>query len=212
MNLRIVPRSLLVLLFLVLGSAPQAHAQIRDLDWRLHGGVALPLSNFGDYFKLGPTVGLDVGYPLRSSVDLKLDLDMDLINRHDFYATPRMTLWRYRVGVEADLLGDQGDDITLLRAHVGAGGTTYRSTEFWVESRPTVEGERIAKTYFTATGGVRVGLRTGSGLIWWLSGKLNWSPINDDDSEILREAARNELGPLGSATSVAVTLGFSLNR
>jgi hypothetical protein len=183
-----------------------------ELDWSLRGGVVLPISAFGDYFETGATAGLSVAYPLRDRIDLKLDADIDLINRHKFYPTPTMKLWRYGLGLEADLLGDQGNDLILLRAGVGAGATTFRSGEFWVEARPTIEGERIRTTSFTGSGGLRLGLRTGSGLIWWLGGRLNWSPINDANGETLRLAARNEQDPPGAATSLVVTLGFNLNR
>lgn len=201
-----------LLFFLALGTAQPAHAQIGNLKWRISGGIVQPLASTGEYFKFGPSVGLDLGYPLDDRLDLKLDLDMDLLNTDAIYPTPSTNLWRYRVGLEGDLLGDQGDDLTILKAHVGAGATTYRSRKFWLESRRpyTFEGETLNQTAVTATGGLRFGLRTPDGLTWWLTGKLNWSPINDSNQEALRELARQELNPLGSALSVAITLGISL--
>lgn len=207
-----VARFSLLLALLAIGNPAPARAQLSELNWALRGGVALPLFSFGEYFEFGPTVGLDVGYPLRPRVDLKLDLDFDMMNRHEFYATPVMKLWRYRVGVEGDVLGDEGNDVLLLRAHAGVGASTFRSSEFWLESRPTIDGEQISKTYFTGTGGVRVGLRTGVGLIWWLGGQLNWSPVDEENRGLLEQAARNSLSRIGSATSAAITLGFNLNR
>ena len=212
MNRPSAARTSFLLAFLVLCTAMPARAQLSELDWSLDGGVVLPMYSFGEYFGFGPTVGLDVGYPLRPRVDLKLDLDLDVINRHEFYPTPVMKLWRYRLGVEGDLLGDDGNDRFLVRSRVGLGASTFRSSEFWVESRPTINGEHIAKTYFTATGGVRVGVRTGVGLIWWLGGQLNWSPVDEENGGLLEEAARHSLSPIGSATSATITIGFNLNR
>jgi hypothetical protein len=212
MNRPAFARLSLLLALLAIGNAAPARAQLGELNWALKGGVALPLFSFGEYFEFGPTVGLDVGYPLRPRVDLKLDLDFDMMNRHEFYATPVMKLWRYRVGVEGDVLGDGGDDVFLLRAHAGVGASTFHSSQFWLESRPTIDGEQISKTYFTGTGGVRVGLRTGVGLIWWLGGQLNWSPVDEENRGLLEQAARNSLSRIGSATSATITLGFNLNR
>jgi hypothetical protein len=55
-----------------------------------------------------------------------------------------------------------------------------------------------------------LGVRTPDGLTWWLTGKLNWSPVNDVHKAYLKELARDELGPLGSALGLAVTLGVTL--
>jgi len=211
MNARIAYRTALTLLFL-LAAARALEGQQRDLTWRLHGGIAVPMSGFGDYFEFGPTVGLDVGYPLAARLDLKLDVDLDVVNRHQFYPTPDIQLWRYRLGLEVDPLGAQPDSRLLLRVHAGAGATTFRSTEFWPDNRTSADGARIRRTALTGTGGVRVGLRTGSGLEWWLGGKLNWAPLTEEDKGVLRDAVRNSLSPLGAATSAAITLGFNLNR
>jgi hypothetical protein len=212
MNARVISCGALVAACAVLVTASPAQAQGVDLNWRLHGGVAVPTSTFGEYFDVGPTVGLDVGMPLRDRLDLIADLDFDFINMNEIYPIPTMRMWRYRAGLEADLLGDDGNDMFLIHALAGAGATTFQSAEFWVESRPTIDGEKISKTSLTGTGGLRLGLRTGSGLVWWLTGKLNWAPMDDGDTATLREASRNALDQLGSATVLAISLGFNLNR
>jgi hypothetical protein len=209
---RIAYRSGLALSFLLAVAARPAQAQLQDLNWRLHGGLAVPMSGFGEYFEFGPTVGLDVGYPLATRLDLKLDVDLDVVNRHHFYPTPDIQLWRYRLGLEVDPVGEQPDSRFLLRLHAGAGATTFRSTEFWPDNRTSADGAKIRRTALTGTGGVRVGLRTGSGLEWWLGGKLNWSPLAAEDKDVLRDAVRNDLDPLGGAVSAALTLGFNLSR
>jgi hypothetical protein len=210
MNVRIASR-IGVALALLLGAAPSARAQ-SALDFGLHGGAILPLSTSGEYFELGPSVGLDVAYPVASRVDLKLDLDLDVLNRNQYYPVPDIRFVRYRAGLEAGLLGDRDEGTLLVRAYVGAGGTTFRSTEFWVETRPTIDPERIKSTAITGTGGLRLGVRTGTGLVWWLGGMLNWAPLSDANKKVLGELSRNDLGPIGSLTSATLTLGFNLNR
>ena len=212
MNFGTVGRNLILLLFLGAGLAPPAQAQIGDLGVRLHGGVVIPISSAADYFEPGPSIGLDVGYPLNDRLSLKLDLDFDYINTVPTYPTPPTQLWRYGVGLEGDLLGGQESDVITTQALVGVGLTTFRSKAFWLQSRQpyTFEGERINQTSLAGTGGLRVGLRTSQDLTWWLTGKLPWSPVVDANEAALRELAREELGPLGSALSFAITLGLTL--
>jgi hypothetical protein len=213
MNARMLSRGGLLLLAVTMAAVTPARAQVGNLDWTLHGGALLPISTFGEYFgTVGATAGVGVAYPLRDRLDLTLDLALDMVTRHNYYPTPSMKIWRSMVGVDVDLLGDQGDDLLLMRASAGAGLANLRTPQFWVESRPTVEGERISKTSLGGTGGLEVGLRTGSGLVWWLGAKLNWVPIDDGSSTTLRASARNLFDAPGAATSVALTLGFNLNR
>jgi hypothetical protein len=213
MSLRMTLRGGLVLLAVTLATATPARAQMLGLDWTLHGGALLPVATFGEYFgTVGATAGVGVAYPFKDRLDLTLDVDLDMVTRHNFYPTPSMKIWRAMVGVDADLLGDQGDDLLLLRGSLGAGVASLRTPQFWVESRPTVEGEKITKNSLGATGGLKLGLRTGSGLVWWLGAKLNWAPIDDTNGATLRESARNLLDMPSAATSATVTLGFNLNR
>jgi hypothetical protein len=216
MNLRFVRRSGLVLGFLAaLGAQPveaQVGRMLEDVAVRMHGGVVVPFGAYADYFNFGPSVGLDFGLPVNDRMDLKLDLDWDYVNTSDIYPSPNTNLLRYRVGVEADILGDRGSDTFLLSGLGGVGLTTSRSTKFWLASRRpyTYDGETLNETALSAVGGVRAGLRTPDGLTWWLTGKMNWTPVADVHQEALRELARNELGLLGSALSFSITLGVSL--
>lgn len=216
MNLRMVGRSLLALGVLALAIAPSADAQVggvlEDVGVRMHGGLILPTAGYGDHFNFGPSVGLDLAYPLNDRLNLGLDLDWEYVNTSDIYRTPNTNLIRYRLGLEGDVLGDEGSDMALLRGLAGVGLTTVRSSAFWIESRRpyTFEGESLNETALTATGGVRAGLRTPDGITWWLTGKLNWAPIDDLHQEALRELARNELDPLSSALSFSLTLGVTL--
>jgi len=202
-----------VLFTLALGIAPPLFAQDGGVEVKLHGGITQPIASTGDYFKFGPSVGVDVGYPVASRLNVMLDLDWDYLNTQDIYPTPTTNLWRYRVALEGDLLGDTGDQTFLLKLLGGVGATTMRSHEFWLASRrPYVfEGETINQTSLTATGGLRLGLRSAAdGITWWLTGKLNWLPVKDVNQDALVELARNQLDPMGSATSASVTLGVTL--
>lgn len=216
MSLRTVGCSLLALGVLALTTAQPADAQVRDVledvGVRIHGGVILPTAGYGDHFNFGPSVGLDLAYSLNDRLNLGLDLDWEYVNTADIYRTPNTNLIRYRLGLEGDILGDQGSDLTLLRALAGVGFTTVRSNKFWVASRRpyTFSGESLNETALTATGGVRAGLRTPDGITWWLTGKLNWSPIDDLHQQALQELTNSELDNLSSALSFSLTLGVAL--
>src|SRR5688572_25665031 len=127
MRLRMVGR---VLLLLTIGAARPVAAQIGDLEWRLHGGIVQPIASSADYFKLGPSLSLDVLYPLSDRLGVHLDLGWDYLNTTDTYPTPTTNLWRYRVGLETGLMGDQ-DGGFLLKALGAVGATTVKSHEFW---------------------------------------------------------------------------------
>ena len=208
MSLRMVARALLLL---AIGAAQPVAAQIGDLEWRLHGGIVQPIASSADYFKLGPSLSFDLLYPLSDGLGVNLDLGWDYLNATDVYATPTTNLWRYRIGVEAGLMGDRTGGF-LFNALGAVGATTVRSHEFWIESRRpyTFEGETINETALTASGGLRLGFQTSDGITWWVTGKLNWSPIDELNQEALQELARHELDPLGSALNAAITLGVTL--
>jgi hypothetical protein len=192
--------------------AQPAQAQLSEVKARLHGGILQPIAKAGDFFEFGPSVALDMAYPLSERLDLGLDLGWDYLNAPDIYASPTTNLWRYEVGLEADLLGDTGDSRYILRALAEAGGTTVRSHEFWLASRRpyTFKGETINQTSATATGGLRLGLRTPDGLTWWLTGKMNWLPIKETNSDALVELSRNQLDAISSAMSASITIGVTL--
>jgi hypothetical protein len=212
MNRPVVRRGWATLLFSLTIATPQVvQAQIGDVGLRLHGGIAAPLASTGEYFKFGPSVGVDFAYPLSDRLDLSLDLVMDWFNAADVYATPTTNLWRYRAGLEAAVLGNPESGL-FVNALAGAGATTIRSHKFWLASRQpyTFDGETINQTSVTAMGGVRVGLRTPDDITWWLTGKLDWSPIQDTNQDALRELARNQLDRLGSAMSLSITVGVTV--
>jgi len=211
MTLRMVRQCLVAVSVMTVGAAQPALSQVEDIGVRLHGGLIVPTAAYGDYFRFGPSLGVDLAYPLNERVDLKLDLDMDWVQTTATYPTPDTNLWRYRLGMDALLMGDRSSR-TMVQGYAGAGFTTARSKQFWLASQETYEhqGLTLNETALTATGGVRLGLRTSDGLTWWLTGKMNWSPVNDEHQQYLRELSRNDLDLLGSALGFAVTLGVTL--
>jgi hypothetical protein len=211
MTLRVVMRRLAAVLVVAAGTAQPGLAQLQDVNARLHGGLIMPAAAYGDYFRFGPSVGVDLAYPLNERLDLKLDLDWDWVQTTATYPTPDTNLWRYRLGLDAFLVGERQSN-ALVQGYAGVGFTTSRSKEFWLRSQETYEykGLTLNETALTATGGLRFGLRTPDGLTWWLTGKLNWSPVEDLHKDYLEELARNELERLGSALGLSVTLGVGL--
>lgn len=207
---RIVRRGWIVAVVLVLMGTSPVHAQIGsvnlgDLHTRISSGVSLPVGTYGDYFAFGPNFGLDVGYPLGDRLQVLLDLDLDFLNDGATYA-PDGKAWRYRLGLQGDLIGGDGARLT---GHLGAGATTVRTDELVFRDDIT-RSERISGTRFTGTGGLRFGIETPDGLTWWLGADLNWSPVPDEDAQLLREVLLDDLEPLDSETTVGISLGFSL--
>jgi hypothetical protein len=208
MKLGVVTVILPIVLF---GVVQPISAQVGDLEGRLHFGIVQPIAGSADYFTLGPSMNLDVLHPLSERLGVSLDLGWDYLNAPAIYPTPTTNLWRYRVGLEAAFWGQQDSGI-LLKALGAVGATTVRSHEFWIASRRPYryKGENTNETAVTASGGVRLGFQTPDGITWWLTGKLNWFPINDLNQDALKELARNELDPLRSSLTAAITLGISL--
>jgi hypothetical protein len=182
----------------------------QDLTLRLHGGIIQPVGATADYFKLGPSVALEALLPLSDKLGVTGELGWDYLNTTAIYPTPTTNLWRTRVGVEAGLMGDE--DGFQVKALAGAGMTFVKSHNFWLESRRpyTFEGETINENALNAVGGIRLGYSTSEDIRWWLTGKLNWQPIAEENQDALRELAREELDPLGSSMLLAITLGVNL--
>jgi hypothetical protein len=201
---------------LLVAMAQPAQAQLGQLEWRLHGGIIQPLATGSEYFTFGPSVAVDAAYPLSESLDLVVDLGWDYINTDDTHPTPVTNLWRYRLELEANLMGERDSGLSVS-AFGGAGATTFYSHKFYLVSRQpyTFDGERLRGTSLTGTGGLRLGLGTPDGIKWWLTGKLNWTPLNDLNKEALHELSTNRvepqgLEPISSIMAVSITLGVSL--
>lgn len=215
-NIRPQLYSFLLAATLVVAMAEPAQAQLSELKWRLHGGVIKPIATGSEYFSLGPSVAVDAALPLSERLDVVLDLGWDYINTDDHNPTPVTNLWRYRVELEAGLMGERDEGLSVS-AFGGAGATTLYSHKFYLASRQPYdfEGERLRGTSLTATGGLRLGMGTPDGIKWWLTAKGNWTPLNDLNQDALHEISTNRFQPQGlepitSIMAISLTLGVSL--
>jgi hypothetical protein len=192
--------------------APAQAARGQGLDVRLHGGIIKPVSSTAEYFRFGPSVGVDIGVPISDVVSVMLDVGWEWLQTQYTIASPTTNLWRYGLALEFDLLKDPGDDTFMLHALVGAGGTTSTSHKFWLKSRQPYDfyGHNINQTAMSAGGGLRFGLRTEDGIEWWLTSKINWSPVTDHNAAALRELSRDQLDLLSAETTASIQMGVTL--
>jgi hypothetical protein len=205
-----------VFLTILVGTAQPAAAQLK---WRIHGGMIQPTAVGDDYFSAGPSISFDVAKPLTDKVDVQLDLGWDYLNTDDTHPTPVTNFWRYRAELEARVVGD-GQSGVAISAFGGAGGSTLYSHKFWLVSQQqkhmdeegvpyTYEGERLRGTSPTATGGLRLGAHSPDGIMWWVTGKVNWTKLNQFNQDALHELSTNRFEPNG-LDPISSVLGFSL--
>jgi hypothetical protein len=210
MTFHLIKRSSIVLFVLGLGAVPAAQAQV---SWGLHAGVAHPSGTFADYFDLGPTVGFAAGYPLRERVALTVGGDFDHYNAHSYYGLPNVNLWRFQVGVLADLLGGSSE-AWAVQAHAGAGGANLRSQrEFYLESSTfgvDLDARNFAKTSLTGSGGLRLRFGGESRLSGFVGVAGFWANLGENATEVLRQTEPQTLKPLASALGYSVSAGFTM--
>lgn len=219
--------SWVVLLLLALSAAPPAQAQLSELAVRLHSGLVMPFGAFGGFYDPGVSVAVDAAVPVRERVDVVVDMGLDYINSQKGTYVPDTHLWRMQVELEGDLVG--GRDATLrIRPFAGVGAVYFHTKDFQVDGstpadqstwsnfdKRTYPGylEKIEKTYFMGTGGIRLGLDAGDSVTWWLSSKLTWSPVGDAEVATLKRVPLGkELSSFGSATNMDLTLGLTIRH
>ena len=211
MRTSILQRGWLFVLLVAMGAAAPAHAQLSEMDIRLSGGMIFPTGTFGDYYDAGPSVALTVVRPLGDRLGALLDVGFDRLGREQHTYVPYTNLWRLQLGVEAEVVEDFAS-IFSLRPYVRAGATSFRSEPFTVighfpDSREFPRD--FTHTYFAGTGGVRLVIEPGDGLTWFLNGEFGWSPVAEEDMEILRKAADVPLDPFSAAVTRTITAGLS---
>jgi hypothetical protein len=210
MTFQLTKRRSILLFVLGLGTVPAAQAQV---SWGLHAGVARPAGTFDDYFDFGPTVGVEAAFPLRDRVDLVAGADFDHYNGHAYFGTPNVNLWRFQVGVLADLVGSRSDGVAL-QVQASAGGANLRSQrEFYLES--STFGVDLAPRTFdkkSLTGNAGVRLRFGGSRLNGFVGLSGyWANLGEDATEVLRQTEPGELDPLGAAMGYSVSAGFTIS-
>jgi hypothetical protein len=202
---------IVLVLCLAMGAVSPAQAQLSGLDVRLTAGMIFPSGTFADYFEPGPSVGLTFVRPAGDRAGLMFELAFERLGREQHTYVPYTNLWRYQVGGEVDVIGGAAD-VLSVRPYARVGATTFRSDYFKVVGR--VEGweslpERFSHTYLSGTGGLRLVVRPGDGLTWFLNGEYSWSPVAEADAEVLRTVSLEPLDTFGAATTMALTMGLS---
>lgn len=207
---RLIRRSSMVMCLLGLGLVPAAEAQV---SWNFSAGVARPAGTFDDYFDLGPTVGVAAAYPLRGQVDLLVGADFDHYNGHAYFGTPNVNLWRFQVGLLADVLGSRSES-WALEGHASAGGANLQSQrEFYLESSHfggDLDARTFAKTSFTGSAGLRFRFGGDSPLNGFVDVSGYWANLGEDATEDLRQTEPLELQPLASAMGYSISAGFTM--
>ena len=214
MDARYMSRTLVALSVAAALTAEVAPAQERAISLRFDAGVATPMGTLDDFYDPGPSFGAMVVYPFRDQLSLVLKTDVDLLNNHDFWPVPDTRFWRYELGVEADVLGLLGSamDNYGVRLYGGLGGATMESDQFLTEFVEPVfpyAWEELSNTYLSGTAALSVGFGLTEVVSGWLTGQINWSPVDEADMAILGEASSFTLEPFGSAMVGSLRLGFS---
>jgi len=188
--------------------------QGRALSLRFDGGVATPMGTLDDFFDPGPSFGAMVVYPFRNQLSLVFKTDVDLLNNHDYWPVPDTRLWRYELGVEADVLGLFGQEMENygVRLYGGLGGMSMESDQFLTEFAEPVypyPWEELFNTYLSGSAALKLGFGLTEVVSGWLTGQIHWSPVKESDMEILSEATSFSMEPFSSAMVGSLRLGFS---
>lgn len=191
---------------LLLAWAAPLEAQLSNLTVTAHTGVALPFGAFADYTGLGASAGVEVEYPMIELLDVVVNTDVDLLNGKAA-GVPDLTLVRYQAGVQSELLGRTSESWGV-RAHLGAGATTFRSAAFYPQRRTTPE--RFRQTYFTGSAGLELVFGAGSSIHGFVGGRVHWTPMKEEDTAQLASASLISLDPLKTALHAPVTVGLRI--
>ncbi|HET9950039.1 MAG TPA: hypothetical protein VFQ22_14040 [Longimicrobiales bacterium] len=197
---------MVAIVLLMVGTGTAAQAQLGDLSVTGQIGAAIPVAQLADYTDPGMSFGLRVAYPISGVLDFVVDGEVDALQGRSAVDMPDMTLWRYRAGVETEVLGRSADNWGL-RAHLGAGGTTFRSSEFYLD-RP-LQPERFKGTYFTGTGGLELVFGEGP-VAAQLGAFVHWTPMDEDDTELLERRAPGRVERLETAFTVPLRFGLRI--
>ncbi len=202
-----VTASALLLAVLLVG-AGQATAQ-QKLMFDSEGGVAFPTSKLAKLTDAGPSFGIKVGYQVHPRIAFNIMGDVDVLNGAELTGVraPDMRLWHYGAGLEAGLLPANVKRWSI-RTNLGLGATTFDSDEFVTGPGSSV-GD-FSHTYFTTTGGVKLGYAVNRKLTTYVSGKAHWMATNREDTEVLAALDPSKAKTFNNAWTFPVTAGFNL--
>ena len=159
----------------------------------------------------GPSCSAELEYPIRDRLSILGHVNVDMLNNNDFWPVPDTRLWRYQVGLQADVLGEAVDVLGVrVFGLVGLGST--ESDPFVPESFevqfPVVPHE-LMETGFSGSGGIQLAFGLGNTTSGWLSAQMNWNSGDEERLLLLQDAVNQTLDPISSLTTAAVRLGFS---
>jgi hypothetical protein len=203
----------LVLGVVLLGSSEPLQAQ-EGILLRFDAGLVTPFGATNDYFDPGPSISGGVEFPLRERLSILANVSVDHLNNNDFWPVPDTRLWRYQVGLQADLLRAAGAGLALqVFGLIGAG--TTESDRFLPENfelpppGQLPESHELMETGFSGSGGVRLGFGLNNITSGWLSAQVNYNSGDENRLLLLQDAVNDTLDPISSITTAAVRLGFA---
>jgi hypothetical protein len=196
------------MLFCWLVLAPGAAAQQR-FSVESQGGITLPASRLAHLTSAGPNVGLTLAYHVRPSLTLSLVGDVDFLNGERLESAtraPDMRLWHYGLGLEKQLR-PAGVRRLAVAANLGAGATTFASDEFAAGS---ANPRDFKHTYFTTSGGLRVGYTVSGKVTTFVGGRAYWMNTDKEDTAALAALDPDRVKAFDSAWTVPVVAGINV--
>lgn len=172
------------------------------------GGIAMPAGRLADVTDLGPNFGLQVSYRLRPALAINLFGDLDLLSGDELAAgvtAPDFRLWHYGLGLHADMLPRRMQKWSL-GGSLGIGATTFASDEFG----PTAARDTYKHTYFTTSGGLRLGYSVTPNVTTFVGGKAYFMITDEKDTEALAALDPDRIKTFGSAWTFPVTAGLNV--
>lgn len=212
----------LALAFIVALAPVDAHAQMAEKPFSVdaRGGIAVPVGDLGDVADVGPTFGAGVAYRIHPRVSIRADADLEFYGGADFEAAsaeqasaPDLSLWHFGGGVEYDVTR-AGASRWNVTANVGLGATTIDTDPFVegpVENPETGETEAdFNATYFTASGGLRLGYRVHERVDVYGGAQLFMTFADEEETAVFSALSPTEVNAFDRTTSVPLTLGVRL--
>lgn len=188
---------------------PSGLAAQQRFSLESQGGITLPASRLADVASAGPNVGLKLAYQVRSSLTVNLVGDVDFLNGERLQSAtraPDMRLWHYGLGVEKQLL-PAGMRKVSVAANLAAGATTFASDEFAAGSGGLRD---FNHTYFTTSGGLRVGYTLSRKITTFVGGRAYWMNTDKEDTAAFAALDPDRVRAFDSAWAIPVVAGVNV--